>query len=103
MINTDRSNKLVTVLFGLSGSQLVCHGPFLSISVVSQGPLWTISQSRSVRILLGSNRSSRSVMARSNSGNFGIFYSDRFYLNLISSLESALKILKNDTDIAYEL
>ena len=40
---------------------------------------------------------------RLNSGNFGIFYPDGFYLNLNSSLESALKIIKNDTDIAYEL
>ena len=43
------------------------------------------------------------VMFRLNSGNFGIFNPDGFYLNLDSSLESALKIIKNDTDIAYEL
>ena len=42
-------------------------------------------------------------MIRLNSGNFGIFYPDGFYLNLKSSLESALKIIKNDTDITYEL
>ena len=43
------------------------------------------------------------LMVRLNSGNFGIFYPDGFYLNLNSSLESALKIIKNDIDIAYEL
>jgi len=43
------------------------------------------------------------IISRLNSGNFGIFYPDGFYLNLKSSLESALKIIKNDTDITYEL
>ena len=43
------------------------------------------------------------LMFRLNSGNFGISYPDGFYFNLNSSLESALKIIQNDIDIAYEL
>ena len=42
-------------------------------------------------------------IVRLNSGNFRIFNPDGFYLNLNDSLELALKIIKNDIDIAYEL
>ena len=42
-------------------------------------------------------------ISRLNSRNFGIFEPDEFYLNLHSWVKSALKIIKNDTEIAYEL
>ena len=42
-------------------------------------------------------------MNRLTSGNFGIFYPDEFYSDLNSGEKSTLKIIQNDTDIAYEL
>ena len=36
-------------------------------------------------------------------GILGIFDPDEFYWNLHSWVKSALKIIKNDTEIAYEL
>ena len=40
---------------------------------------------------------------RLNSANFGIFDPDEFNSNLNSWVKSALKIIQNDTEIAYEL
>ena len=41
-------------------------------------------------------------MNRLNSGIFGIFYPDQFYSNVDGRVKSALKIIQNVTDIAYE-
>ena len=38
-----------------------------------------------------------------DAGNLEIFYPDEFYSNLIGWEKTALKIILNDTDIAYEL
>ena len=42
-------------------------------------------------------------ISRLNSGNFEIFSPDGFYSNLNSWVNLALKVIKNDTDIAYEI
>jgi len=64
---------------------------------------WTEKVKIELRLKVSAKIMSESNMSRLNSGNFGIFYPDGFYLNLNSSLESALKIIQNDIDIAYEL
>ena len=92
--NSDRTRTGVKFLQRSRTKQL---GPNSVRSVHGTGGSWMSCQKS------GDLRSRIWSIYRLNSGNFGIFGPDVFYSNLSSLFKSALKIIPNDTKIAYEL